>query len=84
MNKFLVVEYKPELDMSCIDIDTEALLEDARSFMARMPKRTARICHLYYTMGMTYEDIAETEDMSMCAARKVISRVNKKLKERYA
>jgi DNA-directed RNA polymerase specialized sigma24 family protein len=83
-NKFLIVEYKPELDMSCIDIDTVALLEDARAYMATMPERTARICHMYYTVGQTFEDIAEIENMSMSAVRKTTSRVSKKLRKRYA
>jgi len=81
--RFATVTYDDSKHISPILADEVLLLKDAREYMSSLPERTARICDMYYTVGHTHEQIAEIESMTPAAVRKTLSRVGKKLRERY-
>lgn len=82
--KLKVIPYDPEYDTSTSGLGFNELLEDAREWMSKLAPRTARICHLYYTVGHTMADIAESENVSVKTVEKTLTKVSKQLRERYA
>lgn len=82
--KLKVIPYDPEFDTSTSDIGFNELLADAREYMSELAPRTARICHLYYTVGHTMSDIADSENVSVKTVEKTLTKVSKQLRERYA
>lgn len=83
MSKPTVLEYKPELDLSCTNPDRNFLLKDAREFIKTLSPRRARIGHLYYTEGLTIEAVSEVENITMIAVKKNLEAIGKILRERY-
>ncbi|MGJ8839455.1 putative RNA polymerase sigma factor [Vibrio virus VPMCC5] len=81
--KLKVIAYDPEFDTSSTSVGFKELLEDAREYMSKLAPRTARICHLYYTVGHTMADIAESENVSVKTVEKTLNKVSKQLRERY-
>ena len=81
--RFVSVEYDDAKHADNLLHDKELLLEDARAFMSTLTPRTALICKLYYTVGHTQLEIAESENLTVKTVEGVLYRVGKKLRERY-
>lgn len=81
--RFVSVAYDETKHADNILHDKELLLEDARTFMSTLTPRTALICKLYYTVGHTQLEIAESENLTVKSVESVLYRVGKKLRERY-
>lgn len=78
-----IIDFKDELYEVGCKLHMQLIIRDAREYMKTLTPRQARVSHMYFTEGLTLEQISEVENTTVTAIKAVISRVSGKLRDRY-
>lgn len=78
-----IIEFNDELYEVGCKLHMQIIIDDARSYMKTLTPRQSRISHLYFTEGLTLEQISEVENTTVAAIKAVVNRVGVKLRDRY-